>query len=138
MDDVYAIHLAKTQYEAAFNTGDVAGLMVVLSDNFLDLGFLRTTQGGEEARQGIRAQIEQLLAGFRVGLSVTPWFVQLAGDLAYVVGMEVWTLTPKSGEPATRKESRYLEVWRRETDGQWRLNAFMDNPNLPPAPVQAG
>jgi uncharacterized protein (TIGR02246 family) len=134
-DDVYAIHVAKTQYEKAFNTGDVAELMSVFSDNFLDLGFSRPTQGGEEARQGIRAQIEQLLAGFRVDLSVTPWFVQLAGDLAYVVGMEIWMLTPKSGDPATRKENRYLEVWRREADGQWRLNAFMDNPNLPPAPV---
>jgi len=135
MDDVYAIHLAKTQYERAFNTGDVAGLMSVFSENFLDLGFSRPTQGGEEARQGIRAQIEQLLAGFRVDLSVTPWFVQLAGDLAYVVGIEVWNLTPRSGDPATRKENRYLEVWRREPDGQWRLNAFMDNPNLLPVPV---
>lgn len=138
MDDVYAIHLAKSQYERAFNTGDVAGLMSVISDNFLDLGSSRPTQGGEEARQGIRAQIEQLLAGFHVDLSVTPWFVQLAGDLAYVVGIEVWMLAPKTGGPATRKENRYVEVWRREADGQWRLNAFMDNPNLPPAPLQHG
>jgi ketosteroid isomerase-like protein len=136
MDDVYAIHIAKTQYVTAFNSGDCDGLKAVISDNFLDTGHLRPTQGGEDARQELRRQIEQLRSEYAVELAVTPWFVQLAGDVAYALGVETWKLTPKSGGTARQSETRYLEIWRREGDGQWRLHHFMDNPNPLPAPVR--
>jgi ketosteroid isomerase-like protein len=137
MNATYTLNLAKSKYEAAYNTGDVALLLSVISGSFFDMSQVRPTCSGPEAKQALRLHAEQLAAKYNVRLEVTIFFSHVAGDTAYDVGMETWTLTPKSGGAAIRTETRYLEIWNREPDGEWRLGIFIDNPNLPPALLRA-
>lgn len=54
-----------------------------------------------------------------------------SGDLAYTVGRAIWTGKDAQGQP--RKDFlKYLTVWRRQADGQWRY--VTDGGNSSPGP----
>jgi uncharacterized protein (TIGR02246 family) len=68
------------------------------------------------------------------GLAITwkPTRVQLAksGDMAWVSGTYELTMNDGSGNP-TNDRGKYLEVWEKQTDGNWKCAADMWNSDLP-------
>jgi ketosteroid isomerase-like protein len=67
------------------------------------------------------------------GLVITwqPTRVQLAksGDMGWVSGTYELTINDASGNP-TNDRGKYLEVWEKQTDGNWRCRADMWNSDL--------
>ena len=62
------------------------------------------------------------------------------GDLAYVRGKYSMMITlPGASEPV-KDTGKYIEIWRKQTDGSWRVIRDIFNSDLPlPAPeVKAG
>ena len=77
--------------------------------------------GGEQAVVGR----ESLLAMARSmrplrSVSIRPLRTEGRGDLAAVWTQASWVSAPDQGEP-TRVDVRGLIVWRRESDGTWRV-----------------
>jgi ketosteroid isomerase-like protein len=58
------------------------------------------------------------------------------GDLAYVYGKYSWVLMVP-GEPAAPDSGKYIEVWRKQTDGNWKIirDVFNSDVPLPPPPA---
>jgi ketosteroid isomerase-like protein len=137
MDDIYAINLAKTHYQEGWNAGDIERLFSVISDAFIDMSNERPSFYFAEAKQALRGHFQGLHDRYEVRLDVTIIDVQVAGDTALDLGWESWTLTPKAGGTPIAKRSRYLETWRREADGQWRIAIFLNNADLPPVLLMA-
>ncbi|MBN8226870.1 DUF4440 domain-containing protein [Corallococcus macrosporus] len=54
-----------------------------------------------------------------------------SGDLAYTVGRAIWTGKDAQGQPK-KDFLKYLTVWRRQADGQWRY--VTDGGNSNPGP----
>ena len=52
-------------------------------------------------------------------------------DLAVETGAYELTLQPKSG-PVIQDKGKYLTVWKRQTDGSWRIVRDINNSDLPP------
>ena len=67
------------------------------------------------------------------GLVITwkPTKVQLAksGDMGWVSGTYELTMNDASGKPIDDR-GKYLEVWEKQTDGNWKCTADMWNSNL--------
>ena len=49
-----------------------------------------------------------------------------SGDLGYTIGTAEFHFTGKDGKPAERK-SKYLTVWKKQSDGSWKVAADLGN-----------
>jgi ketosteroid isomerase-like protein len=52
--------------------------------------------------------------------------VTLGGDLAVETGAFSMTTTMKNGKPIT-EQGKYLTVWKRQTDGAWKIIRDINN-----------
>jgi len=54
-----------------------------------------------------------------------------AGNIAYVYGTASFVVTPPGGKPVS-DQSKYVEVWKRQADGSWKVAIDISNWDLPP------
>jgi ketosteroid isomerase-like protein len=71
------------------------------------------------------------MPGFALQFSPTKADVGSSGDLGYVTGTYEMTLNDPAGKPATEK-GKYVEVWKKQGDGQWKVAADIFNADGPP------
>jgi uncharacterized protein (TIGR02246 family) len=78
----------------------------------------------------IREFMGQLMAmpGFKLEIAATNTQVGAAGDLGYITG--TYQLTLASGV----EKGKYVTVWRKQTDGTWRVVEDIFNADAPPPP----
>ena len=67
---------------------------------------------------------------FSGGWKVSKVDVARSGDLAYVSGNYEFNEKDNSGKPLTDK-GKYLEIWKKQTDGSWKCVADMFSSDLP-------
>ena len=60
--------------------------------------------------------------------------IEGTGDVAWVRGTYSFTMSPP-GAPQIVDAGKYLEVWKRQTDGSWRVTRDIFNSDLPVAPA---
>jgi ketosteroid isomerase-like protein len=53
-----------------------------------------------------------------------------ARDVAYVYGTYSMVMTPEGGEPE-QDSGKYIEVWKRQADGSWKVTLDIFNSDLP-------
>jgi ketosteroid isomerase-like protein len=58
------------------------------------------------------------------------------GILAVETGRYVWTLAPATGKAMT-ESGKYVVVWRKQSDGSWKLYRDIFNTDAPPQPSPA-
>jgi ketosteroid isomerase-like protein len=56
--------------------------------------------------------------------------IRLQGDVAYDYGWHDLTLTPKDGGGPIHRRDRYVDIWRKNKDGKWKLWMYMDNQDI--------
>jgi len=83
-------------------------------------------------KEAIRAMWQGMLGAPNFSGGWTPTKVEVArsGDLAYVTGTYELSETDAGGKPVTDK-GKYLEVWKKQADGNWKCVADMFNTSLP-------
>ena len=83
-------------------------------------------------KEAIRGMWQAMLGApnFSGGWTATKVDVARYGDLAYVTGTYEINETDANGKPVTDK-GKYLEVWKKQTDGSWKCVADMFNTSLP-------
>jgi ketosteroid isomerase-like protein len=138
MDDIQAIRLAKTELREAYRTGSVARALGVISGGFSDMTAGCASFWGAEAKSVLEHRLRQLFARYHAHLAVTIISIRVQGRLAFDWGWHKLTLKPKKKGRAITRRTRYLEIWQKETDGQWRIAIYMDNPDVPPQMPPAG
>ena len=90
-------------------------------------------------REAIRKIWKDMLTspGFAGGWQATRVEIARAGDMAYVSGTYELTMNDANGKPATDR-GKFVEVWRKQTDGGWKCVMDIWNSDLPlPAPAAA-
>ncbi len=132
MDDSYAIRLAKTKLRDAYNKGDVNGVLSVFGDGYSDMSAGLASFYGAEARAVLKHRLKRLFAQYNAQLAVTIISISIQAPLAFDWGWHRLTLTPKKGGRSTTTRTRYLEIWRKGTDGNWKVAIFLDNVDVPP------
>ena len=87
-------------------------------------------------KESIRNIFQKLLAIPGVSLSWKPTKVTAAesGDLAYSTGAYEMSAPDDSGKPSIDR-GKYVAVWKKQADGNWKVSLDMWNTDLPlPAP----
>jgi ketosteroid isomerase-like protein len=131
MDDRYLINTAKTEFRDAYNCGNVEQLLSVFDEKgFTDMSEDGPSLYDEDAREGLRQRATELFAQYHVKLAVIVIKIVVVGDLAYDYGWHEFTLRPKGAGETLRKRHRYLEVWKKNSSGQWRISSFINNADV--------
>jgi len=133
------IRLAKTELREAYRAGSVKRVMSLISDDYCDMTAGCASFYGSEAKEVLRHRLRQLFARYRAELAVTIISIQVFGNTAFDWGWHKLALKPRKAGKATSQRTRYLEIWQKHSDGQWRLAIFFDNrdvsPQMPPPAV---
>jgi len=132
MDDVLAIRLAKTELREGYEAGDVDRVLSVFADQYNDMSVGRPSFYGAEAKAVFRHRVTKLFARYRAKLGVTIISIRVQGALAFDWGWHKLTVTPKKNGKSITTRTRYLEIWQKEADGNWKIAIFLDNLDLPP------
>jgi len=144
--DSTAITKIRTDYAAAWNKGNVDGIVALFADGGLvQLADTVPLRGANAIRTYLNSALG---TPTRATLAITPSSLDGRQDLAVEVG--TYTLTPpapaapaKGAAPAAPAAltGKYLTVMMKQADGGWKIttNAVsLDAPMAPPAPTKKG
>ena len=137
MDDYYEINVAKTHFREAYNTGNVDLLLNVTHPNFVDFSDARNSAFSDGARNALRSHFAQLFARYKVELVVIMIEIRLSGEVAYDYGWHEFTFTPKDGGAPEFVRERYVDIWRKNGAGNWKLWMYINNRDVPNTMVAA-
>jgi uncharacterized protein (TIGR02246 family) len=112
-----AIEATVDRYVAASNEGNAEALAELYADDALLL------PPDHEPIHGREAIVEFWRQGTDEGLEVSPLRLEVAGDVAYMVGR--YRLPPTEEEAAD--SGQYVLCLKRQTDGAWKLTADIWN-----------
>lgn len=131
MDDVYAINLAKTEIREAYNTADPDRLLAVVDEGLIDFSDRRQTEYSQCGKPALRTHLEALFSKYNARLALVIIEIKIMGETAVEYGWHELTLTPKAGGDSVYARTRYLDLWRKDKSGLWKLAIFMDNADVP-------
>jgi len=121
--------------KAAATTKDVDKTVSYYSDDAIVMPpNIPTLTGKEPIRALWKSMIES--PGFGGGWKATKVEVAKSGDIGYVTGTYELRETDDGGKPITDK-GKFLEVWKKQADGNWKCVADMFSSDLPTLPAAA-
>ena len=129
---VAAIDAAKTRMREAYRNGDVQGVLSAFAESRTDFSDGFPSFYDPDSHTVLRARLEKLFREYHVDFSPIVVDVAVAGSLAVEHGLHQFTLRPKAGGPPVVKKTRYVEAWRCERDGKWRIFLYIDNADQEP------
>ncbi len=130
MDDLYAINVAKSEIRDCFNFSDVSRLLAIADSDLVNFSHGQPCEFGLGGLDHLRERLEKLFEHFTAKLDVIVMEIRVQGDVAYDYGWQDLTLTPKAHGQSTHLRTRYVDIWRRNKNGDWRLWMYMDNPDV--------
>lgn len=96
--------------------------------------FMPPGQPLEQGEQAIRETASEIMAlpGFQLQWQATAAEVAASGDMGYTVGTYELSVNDAEGNPQ-KTAGKYLTVWKKQSDGQWKVVADCFNPDAPPS-----
>src|ERR1700694_3269436 len=126
-DELYSINVAKSEFRDCFNFSDPSRLLAIADPEFLSFPDGQPSEMGRESLHSLQGRLEELFKQFTSKLAVIVIEIRLQGDVAYDYGWHELTLTPKTGGPSIFSRNRYVDIWRKNKQGNWKLWMYMDN-----------
>jgi len=130
MDDLFAINTAKTEFRECFNLGDASRVLAIADPDLVSFSDGQPSEFGASGLEALKTRLTGLFERFTAKLSVIVIEIRLQGDVAYDYGWHDLTLTPKDGGESIRRRHRYVDIWRRNKEGNWKLWMYMDNQDI--------
>jgi ketosteroid isomerase-like protein len=127
MDDIYAINFAETEFREAFNLGNPERLIALLDPAFVYMPDGVPTANGTGAADAIRVQFRELTAYYHVQLVPIIIEIRIQDSVAWDYGWRTWRKTPRDGSSQVIVKDRYVNVWRKNERGEWKLWMYMSN-----------
>jgi ketosteroid isomerase-like protein len=129
--DEAAIADFNRRYLGAINDGDIATLSSLTTEGHIMLAPGRPPIVGKAANDAANGRVAQQ---FKIDEHWTPIETVIDGDLAYQRGTFTVAATPKAGGETRNTSGNFLRIYRRQTDGSWRMVRDMFNSDKPAAP----
>src|SRR6266567_8148207 len=121
------------QWSAAAGAKDLDKTVAFYSEDAI---VLPTNAPAATTKEAIRNTWKDLLAspGLAISWKTTKVEVAKSGDIAYTTGTYELTMNDASGKPVP-DHGKYVEVWKKQSDGKWKVVADIWNSDLPlPSP----
>lgn len=116
--DIDALRNMAREFAEGFNSGDVDRLMRFYADRYVDVNLRNPVQTHEQRK----AYYLHVMKTRKIRLDVRPDDIVVEGDLAFIRGSILIFRTDSTAE------LRYLEIARKNDQGQWRVWWGMDGP----------
>ena len=112
-------------WASAAATGNVDSIVSFWTE---DARVLLPDQPAHVGTEAIRKMVTASLAipGFQISWTPENAIVSASGDMAYTYGTNRITVPDSAGHLVTT-EGRYVEVWRKGKDGEWRCSIDISN-----------
>jgi len=124
-----AIEAGNSTWERAFRGLDAAAIASTFDEEGVNVGADGACMKGRAAvEEAMRSYFERSGPATRTKVEIGDIVVD--GDLAYEWGRSEFHFAPKPGGPAERA-GRYLAIWKRQTDGGWKLLRNLGLPGRP-------
>ncbi len=130
MDDFFAINAAKTEFRECFNLGDASRVLAIADPDLVSFSDGQPSEFGASGLEALKTRLTNLFERFTAKLSVIVIEIRFQGDVAYDYGWHDLTLTPKDGGESIRRRYRYVDIWRRNKKGNWKLWMYLDNQDV--------
>ena len=130
--DVEAIRQADLAWSAAQASDGLDGTMSFYLDDAILLPPNRPMAIGKEAIREASATIDA--PGFSVSWKPMKVEVTDSGELGYAIGNFEGTGVDPEGNPVPVK-GKYVEIWKRQADGSWKVAVDMFSPDSSSGPV---
>lgn len=127
MHDLYAINDAKTEFRECFNLSDTSRLLAIADPDLVSFSDGQPSEFGQAGLESLKNRLESLFERFTAKLVIIVGEIRIRGDVAYDYGWHDLLLTPKEEGPAVRRKDRYVDIWRKNKNGSWKLWLYMDN-----------
>jgi uncharacterized protein (TIGR02246 family) len=128
--DANAIRALGKAYEAACNAGDLDRWTETFTDDAI---FFPPDHPLVAGRLAIRDWAKRAFFDpYKMQLTFSFTEVSVSGDWAFTHGPYTLLLTPKDGSPAVQAKGKFIDVFRRRSDG-WRFARVIFNSDTPPA-----
>ena len=122
-----AIQAQNSLYMAAYRAGDAAAIAKLHTEDAIIMAPNRPRIQGLENIKSMIAK-DLLLGPSEIGLNTVE--VTTHGDTAYEIGQYTMSIKVTDGEPI-KDHGDYLVIWKRGSDGVWRLHIDIWNTNTP-------
>ena len=126
-DALHAVNVAKTEFREGFNTGNVSRLLSIADPDLVSFSDGQPSEFGQTGLEALKNRLEAFFRQYLVRLAVIIIEIRLQSGIAYDYGWHDLTITPRSGGPPIRRKDRYVDIWRRNKQGEWKLWMYMDN-----------
>ncbi|MCI0388332.1 MAG: SgcJ/EcaC family oxidoreductase [Acidobacteria bacterium] len=124
-----AIRGIAQEYMSAINSGDLDKWLGTLTD---DVVFLPPDQPLVSGKNAVREWAkETFFDPFRMKLNLSFDEIEVFGDTATTYGRCTLFLSPTGGGSATEMVGKFIDIFRRESDGAWRFARAMFNFDKP-------
>jgi uncharacterized protein (TIGR02246 family) len=125
--DRAAIYELRAAYNSTLKAGDLEGWLATLSDDcvFLAPG-VPALNGKDALRQWAR---DHMFGMFDIELDFDFEALEFLGRTAQGWGWFQQTLTPKTGGDPVEIRGKFLDVFKTDADGEWRLTWCAYNPD---------
>ncbi|MCU1462200.1 MAG: Ketosteroid isomerase-like protein [Acidimicrobiales bacterium] len=120
------VEAGEKQWLEAFNGGDAAGVAQHYEEN---ARLMPPNAPIQQARAAIEAYVKEFVAT-EAQLAFTLLTVHETPDLSVAVGTYAMTIPVPGGDPQ-QDEGKFVEVWRRQSDGSWKIAEDVFNSSLP-------
>jgi ketosteroid isomerase-like protein len=127
--DVAAINEARRRWFTAMNADDVNGLVMPLTEDVVVFPPNESPLVGlEGSRAWHKARVDQFTTELTIASS------EVSGGRVWAFDQLYYTirLTPRAGGSSIHDSGPCIWIWRRETDGRWRIARAIWNSEKPP------
>lgn len=114
--DESALNALIADYMVAMNSGDADGVVASYAADAVRMPPDALPVSG---RESIRQNIAQAFETADLNVQMQVIETEFSGELAYVRGTFLLTVTPKDGSPTTESEGNWMRLMRRAPDGRW-------------------
>ncbi len=121
------------QWDASAQARNVAAFTNVYADEaVVMLADVPDIRGLQSIREGIGGMMQD--PNFHLTFKADEVIVSRSGDLAYETGTYALTMSASDGRPS-REQGHYVVVWRKQTDGRWKVVIDAPLSDAPAAPA---
>jgi uncharacterized protein (TIGR02246 family) len=132
--DEKAIRDSETQWVKDFNSKDMDKIVGHYAD---DGSVLMPNLAIMTGKDAIRAGLKDAIAdpAFSIDLQTGKVEVSKGSDLAYSQGTYTYTGTDPKLKKKVLEKGKYVEVYKKQADGSWKVIEDMNNPDAPAVPA---
>jgi uncharacterized protein (TIGR02246 family) len=128
--DVQAIKKLSTDWDNAYNAGNIDGLLACYTNDAMRLEPNEAATVGTDA---MRASFQSYFDAYKGETHGPIEDVRVSGNLAVARGIYTGTSAPKAGGTPINEKGKWISAYQRQADGSWKIFWDTGNSDLPVA-----